>query len=289
MWLFEKRGFVSVVAYDPDKDKFNKTHGEAAASSADPKGWLLVRARVHADLVEVEKIIGHDIMIFEDKGADYSFRALVTRDDFKAYLCKAVDDIDYGAHFKEVAEKNSTQGKVRHSAMMTCWTAMARLQPTAPYGYTYSAERDTQASAYDSDVYKGAEYYDNIFGDSKSDDWYDWQPAASSNSGKSKPSQSPINGAKTWTVQSPPKVVPDFIPSTYWLEVKDFAKNLLGGMVLADMSHDEVESLTDDAYEMFLEASTRHAGDEVLSAVDVESLCGEEVFADITGEGNTNE
>ena len=287
MWLFEKRGFVSVVAYDPKKDKVNKVHSKMAKTSADPAGmWLLVRARVEADLEEVEKIIGHDIMISEDKGADYSFRALVSRDDFKAYLCAAVDDIDYGAHFKEVCEKNSSQGKARHSAMMRCWTAMSDLQPNPPYGgwtYTYSSTKGTtydDTAEWKGDDWKGKDYYDKVFGaeDDKSDDWYDWQPA-----GKGAKASPP-----SWVTSAPPKELPDFTPSTYWVEVKDFAKNLLGGMVLADMSHDEVESLTDDAFEMFLEASTRHSQDEVLSAVDVEALCGETVYAEITGEDNNN-
>lgn len=293
IWLFEKRGFVSVVAYDPDKDKFNETHMKAAKESTDPNGWLLIRARVLADLREVEKIIGHDIMVFEDKGADYSFRALVTRDDFKVYMCQIVDDIDYGAHFKEVAEKNSSQGKERHSAMMTCWSAMARLQPTPPYGgwtTTYKSATSGSSSKGSGDTYKGKSYYDHIFDDGESGDLYDWQPPyTDGKTGSTSKGKSATVSSKGWSSSpKPPATVPDFVPATYWTQVSDFAKSLLGGMVLADMSHDEVESLTDDAYEMYLEASTRHQPDEVLSAVDIEALCGEEVFADITGEAVSN-
>ena len=288
IWLFEKRGFVSVVAYNPDMDKWNEKHMKAAAESADPSGmWLLVRARVEADLKEVQTIIGHDIMIETDKSADYSFRALVTRDDFKAYLCKAVDDIDYGSHFKEVAEKNSTQGKARHSAMMSVWSAMARLQPYAPYGGFTGTTTVYTASDKGTTTQKGASYYDNIFGDGgKSDDWYDWQPTA----GKSDSTSGKKSGTvSTWkSSPKPPATVPDFIPSTYWVTVKDLAKSLLNGLVLAQMSDDEVESLTDDAFEMYLEAKTRHAGDEILSAVDIESLCGEDIFAELTGEENAH-
>ena len=296
MWLFEKRGFVSVVAYNPDKDKVNKVHREAAKSSDNPTGWLLVRGRVLADIREVEKIIGHDIMVFEDKGADYQFRALVTREDFKKYMCQIVDDIDYGAHFKEVAEKNSTQGKERHSAMMTCWSAMARLQPNPPYGgYTttyYGASSTTGKAGKGSGVVKDKEYYDKIF-DGDDSDWYNWQPDGGWDSyrGTSASVVDDItSGTKSGTFKSPapPATVPDFIPPTYWFKVPDLAKAFLNGMVLSDLSHDQIEAMDDEAYEMYFEASTRHAMDEILSAVDIESLCGEEVFASITGEENAN-
>jgi hypothetical protein len=136
MWLFDKRAFTSTVAYDPAMGSQNTEHKQVANSSADPKGWLLVRARVHADLEamqdQLRTITGNpdlSIYIAYDKGADYEFRALVTRDDMKAYLAAQVDEIDYGSHFKEVVKAHATQSHERYSAMIKVWSAMEVLQP----------------------------------------------------------------------------------------------------------------------------------------------------------------
>jgi|SRR5450631_649049 hypothetical protein len=118
MWLFDKRAFTSTVAYDPEMGGQNAEHKQVANSSADPKGWLLVRARVQTDLEamqdQLRTITGNpdlNIHTADDKHADYEFRALVTRDDMKAYLAAQVDEIDYGSHFKEVVRAHATQSQ----------------------------------------------------------------------------------------------------------------------------------------------------------------------------------
>jgi hypothetical protein len=143
MWLFDKQAFTSTVAYDPTKDFVKDSkHKEVALASEDPSGmWLLVRARVKEDLVVMEKTLqtvkndpAFSVYVATDTGADYSFRALVCREDWKLYLCALVDDIDYGSHFKEVVKANASQPNERYTAMMKVWSAMSNLQPFTPYG-----------------------------------------------------------------------------------------------------------------------------------------------------------
>ena len=301
MWVFEKRGFVSVVAYDPDKDKFNPVHHKMASESEDPKGWLLIRARATEDLEQVEAITGLDIAITTDHLADYSFRGLMTREQYKGYLCTAVDEIDYGSHFKEVCRDNSSQGQVRHSAMMTVWNAMLKLQPYAPYGGgkgwsvgNWSSKGGSfkggkkgkkgiggMATPTTDTSYRSDDYYDTLFSDAEAagSDWYEWGGKDTSKVTSvtvTKSSTTSYVGAKTYGT------VPDFVPSTYWYEVEDLAKAFLNGMVLNDFSNDDIESMRDDAFEIWLEAGQRHAGDQILSAADIEALVGEEVFEKIT-------
>ncbi len=143
MWLFDSASFTSVVAYDPAKDRAKKSkHREVAVASVDPMGWLLVRGRIREDLEGVGTQLGVDVFVDNDTSADYSYRALVSRDDWKRYLSLQVDKIDYDAHFKEVVQARSlpaSQRSARYSAMMSCWSAMARLQDTIPYS---GCERD---------------------------------------------------------------------------------------------------------------------------------------------------
>lgn len=216
MWLFEQRGFTSTVAYNPDKDPFKQgEHYKVATASADPKGmWLLVRARVEEDLIEVEKILriikGDDkfsVHVSTDKAADYSFRALISREDFKAYLSAAVDDIDYGAHFKEVCQKRSSQGAKRHSAMMSIWSAMANLQPYSPYGGYTSTWTGTSK-------YSGKSY-----------------------------------GSTTTTA----KTVAKFEPSTKWVDATTL-RALLMEVPVDGLADDDIEAMDDDAMLMYAEA-----------------------------------
>lgn len=136
MWIFDPNAFTSTVAYNPTKDRAKVSkHREVAEASEDPTSWLLVRARIGADLEFMETLVGEDLHIYEDIYADYSWRALISRENFKKYLAAQVDSIDYGAHFKEVVKARSDQktSTRRYSAMMGVWTAMAALQETIPY------------------------------------------------------------------------------------------------------------------------------------------------------------
>ena len=134
MWLFSTDGFTSVVAYSPAKDHAKSAHYEIANESADPNVWLLVRARIRADLAQIQRSLGTDLHIRKDAGADYAYRALVTRDDWKRYLCSEVDSMDYDSHFKEVVQDRAPENAQRYTAMMKVWRAMSELQDTPPYG-----------------------------------------------------------------------------------------------------------------------------------------------------------
>lgn len=146
MWLFDKSGFTSVVAFVPSKD-FKKTkHREIAEASGKPNDWLLIRARVKADLEKVATFFpDRDIFILKDPSADYAYRALVTRDMWKAYLSAQVDEIDYDSHFKEVVRDNAPKHPKRYSSMMSVWSALAGMQDVPPYGHHYGTERTTTA------------------------------------------------------------------------------------------------------------------------------------------------
>lgn len=131
MWLFDKQGFVSVVAYDPAKDRDPNTKFTKFAKKAGTH--LLVRARIKEDLDMLKSVVP-SLHVETDPSADYSFRCVITRKDFKKFLANAVDGIDYWSHFKEAARDNSPKAEGRYSAMMKVWTVMADLQPYSPYG-----------------------------------------------------------------------------------------------------------------------------------------------------------
>lgn len=135
MWHFDSRGFVSVVAYDPKKDRNPTSKFPQIAKQAGTH--LLVRARIKEDLDMIKAVVP-SLHVETDKSADYAFRAVVTRKQFKKFLAESVDKITYDSHFKEAARDNSPKADGRYSAMMSVWSAMAKLQPHTPYGgYSY--------------------------------------------------------------------------------------------------------------------------------------------------------
>lgn len=149
MWLFEKRGFISVVAYDPKKDRNKSSKFPQIAKKAGTH--LLVRARIKEDL-EMLKSVLPTLHIETDPSADYSFRCVIPRSKFKKFLAEAVDGITYDSHFKEVAREHSKGSSGRYSAMMKVWGNMADLQPYSPYGgYFRGPEGKSSASTKSND------------------------------------------------------------------------------------------------------------------------------------------
>jgi hypothetical protein len=130
MWTFTQRGFVSVVAYDPTKDKKSDSPFPKIAKQAGTH--LLVRARIKADLDQLKRVVP-SLVIDTDASADYAYRAVITRGQYKKFICEEVDQIDYDSHFKEAARDNSPKAEGRYSAMMSVWSAMARLQEIRPW------------------------------------------------------------------------------------------------------------------------------------------------------------
>jgi hypothetical protein len=168
MWLFEQHGFVSVVAYDPSKDRNSKSQFRKIARQ---KGThLLVRSRIKADL-DMLKTVVPSLVVETDAGADYAYRAVVTRKQFKQFLAKSVDNLQYDSHFKEAARDNSPKVKDRYSTYMSVWSAMSRLQDVAPwsggyggygglwgddYGYGSGTKSTGYVSPYGSDAKKSS-------------------------------------------------------------------------------------------------------------------------------------
>lgn len=130
MWNFTQHGFVSVVAYDPSKDRKKDSPFPKIAKQAGTH--LLVRARIKADLDQLKKVVP-SLVIDTDAGADYAYRAVVTRAQYKKFLVATVDNIDYDSHFKEAANANSPKVQGRMSAYMGVWSEMAKLQDISPW------------------------------------------------------------------------------------------------------------------------------------------------------------
>lgn len=117
MWVFTQSGFYSVVAYvPPDEGRHDQQ-----------EDFLLVRARVREDLERLRQWIP-DVRIQEHEGADYRFRAVVAREEWKRILAGEVDSVNYTNFKNRVAER---QGHERHDAYKQVWSALRRLQSSS--------------------------------------------------------------------------------------------------------------------------------------------------------------
>lgn len=143
MWLLTKYEILSIVAFDPSKDQSGIAQTLGITS---PDTHVLLRARVKADLLGLKTAYPEtfgDMIVDTDTHADYAFRSVITREQFKTLLCAAVDELNYDSHFKEVHSAHaSATTPPRHSVLMDVWTALSRLQPWSPYGgYSYTAKK----------------------------------------------------------------------------------------------------------------------------------------------------
>lgn len=117
MWVVTKDGFYSVVANRDDDSN------------------LLVRCRVKAHAEALRDLVAPEAKIVDMPSADYRFRIVLSREDWRWYLLTAANDIDYDSHFKE-AVRDAQPKKHReamYTAMLKTWTAFSLLQPTPPY------------------------------------------------------------------------------------------------------------------------------------------------------------
>lgn len=114
MWIFTRDGFFSVTQNTRTDDN-----------------TLMVRARVETDLEKFLQRIKLDTEIIETPKSDYRYRVIVPRGLWVKYLTEMVGDLDY-TNVKDTLAPMKTEAQ-RHSAMMGCWTAMARLQPGGAY------------------------------------------------------------------------------------------------------------------------------------------------------------
>lgn len=121
MWLFTTRGFLSVVAYDERRD------GDALPlpEGASPNDMLLVRARVYSDLTATLGALElPGSRAVSTPAADYSYRLVLTREEWTRFLSLETVRIDY-PNFK--ARVMDVQGRARHDLCMRLWSVMRGL------------------------------------------------------------------------------------------------------------------------------------------------------------------
>lgn len=113
MWIITEHGFFTFVTDRKDPSMV----------------WL--RARVRSDLEQ--NFPG--VEVIEKPGSDYLYRAKVPRTLVAERMAQMVMDSNITSHFKDVAlSKAPAKDKdLRRSAYYGLWTALARLQPYAPY------------------------------------------------------------------------------------------------------------------------------------------------------------
>lgn len=101
MWIALNTGFLSIVELKGDPAR------------------LLVRARRRIDL---EHILGMDVVIEETPERDYRWRTVTSREGLKTLLSAAVDAITY-TNFKD-----STKDRDLHDLYLDMWHAHHRYQ-----------------------------------------------------------------------------------------------------------------------------------------------------------------
>ena len=113
MWITTARsGFISVVK-DRDSDH------------------LWARARVEQDV----RAFFPRAKIQTKPGADYLYRAKITRKALIRVMTQLVNDLNCTGHVKEEVADHAPIPKAgnRYDGMLACWEAMAEWQPIPPY------------------------------------------------------------------------------------------------------------------------------------------------------------
>lgn len=107
MWVFSKDGFISVVNQ-------NDTHGQKK----------LCRARAAENLKPLAEQSGEKV--FYDDQADYPYRLVVSKRQYKRYLRALAEDMDYESHFKEAVRGAQPVHLREHlyTAMLDVWTTL---------------------------------------------------------------------------------------------------------------------------------------------------------------------
>jgi len=108
MWLFCKRGFVSIVQHKDQPD------------------MLLVRARCRSDIDQFRDMLeayGCEAEVHETPVADYAYRLTAPKDAVARTVAALVQGIDY-TNFKDCVHGEPAIDE----AYMACWWAMKRFQ-----------------------------------------------------------------------------------------------------------------------------------------------------------------
>ena len=102
MWIMLNNSFLSIV-----ENRNNKNE-------------LLVRARIKGD---IEKVFS-DVKTFEDKTADYKYRAFIPRNLVEKVVASKIASINY-FNFKGSV---SSHDKERHDVYLRIWSEMHKVQ-----------------------------------------------------------------------------------------------------------------------------------------------------------------
>lgn len=111
MWILADQGFISIVEHQDDMNV------------------LQVRSRVREDISRIFP----NADVYEHDGADYLYRANISREEVANVLWEKVMTLDYTSHVKDVALKRSAPAQGRSTAYYATWTAMSKMQPVPPY------------------------------------------------------------------------------------------------------------------------------------------------------------
>jgi len=116
MWIITEHGFISFVV---DRKDSNVLH---------------LRARLREDLER--NFPG--VAVYEKPGADYLFRAKVSKAEFAEQMTKLIMAATITSHFKDEAIRRSAVPKhgSRRDAYYALWGSLAKMQPYAPYSKT---------------------------------------------------------------------------------------------------------------------------------------------------------
>lgn len=114
MWLLTPRGFYSAVVKPWDRED----------------GMITVRSRVKADLENLPEVPDYPPVtpesIATDELADYRYRVRIPRQQWMQMVAAMAGEIDYPDFKNEVQRR---QGRERHDAYLSVWSALLRLQP----------------------------------------------------------------------------------------------------------------------------------------------------------------
>lgn len=111
MWLMTPRGFFSAVQ-DPEFED-----------------QVMVRARVHEDLVNLKAMCPEAGPILAWDLRDYGFRLFMAKDDWAQAVARMALEIDYG-NFKD--EVRRRQGRERETIYHRVWYELLQLEYMTP-------------------------------------------------------------------------------------------------------------------------------------------------------------
>lgn len=130
MWLIGQDGFSSTVRFVPAKDRAMAERFGAT----DPQGdYLLVRGRDRQQLQLIATRF--ELTLEADTDADYKYRLVLTRDQFKTHAVEQIDAINYTAHFKEasMARPVNKGFAAWQTALYAIWHELELTQDTPAY------------------------------------------------------------------------------------------------------------------------------------------------------------